>query len=154
MRWLLIVILTLATVVIQLFLFWLVKERDILELNTKLMQSEMKKIEKLESLDRKVRDVLIHTPMKVSDKSFARKKLLTFFDTHKKTFGLSLDQYFKEHKGMLYLQLRASLRGRDGINNFFELFNSSILFEIKSIREDHGNIEVEFNAFYPFKEYL
>ena len=154
MKWLLIIILTLSTIIIQLFLFWLVEEKNILEVNKKLMQSELKKIEKLEALDKSVRNVLMHTQMKVSDKTFARKKLLIFFDRHKKSFNLSIDKYFKEYKGMLYLQLRANLLDADRLNNFLEILDTSLLIEIKSIRKHNGKIEVEFNAFYPFKEYL
>lgn len=154
MKWLLIIFLTCATIVIQLFLFWIIQEKNILDTNKKLMHSELTKIVKLESLDKQVRDILLHTQMPISDKKFARKKLLTFFDAYKTTFNLSIDKYFKKHNGMLYLQLTANLSSSKKLQNFLELFNSSVLMEIKSMRKHNSSIEVKFNAFYPFKEYL
>lgn len=154
MKWFLISVLTLSIVVIELFLFWIIDERNILDSNKRLIHSELAKIEALESLDKKVQNILMHTHINVSDKTFARKKLLTFFDKYKNTFNLSLNEYFKEHNGMLYLRLKASLSDIYKLDAFLELFDKTILIEIQSMKKSDSTIEVNFNAYYPFKEYL
>ena len=154
MKWILLLVLTIATIIIQLFLFWIAEEEDILNRNKTLMASELNKIEKLQSLDTKVQEVFIHTSMKVSNEKFARKKLLKFFDKNKKNYNFSIRKYFKSQKGMLYLELTAILNNTNKLKSFFGLFDSSVLIEMTSLSRRNSEIKIDFKVFYPFKEYL
>ena len=153
-KWILLLILTMATIIVQLFLFWIIDEKAILNINKDLMASELKKIEKLELLDTQVQEVFINTSMKVSNERFARKKLLKFFDKNKKSYNFSIKKYFNNKNGMLNLELTAVLHDTKKLKSFFRLFDSSVLIKLTSLQQHNKEIKIDFKVFYPFKEYL
>jgi len=154
MKWVLMITLALATVVIHLFISWMSDEDKVLILNKNLMKSELVQMQELQSLDKKVQKLYFSKEINISNKDHARKRLLKFFDQNKQKYKLSIEKYFVANRGMLYLELSAKVESLKKLQSFLKLFDSMVFIELQSLEKKDRGLAIKFRAYYPYKEYL